>query len=176
MKDRIECARVVFADLIEESNKITSPTADVTWSFDEGDAQKLGLSTEELRAAEGILLHKGLLRRAGMNEYRLSEAGHEVCLHPHLLDDHLAPRPALLPAQNVTINAENMQNTQVGHHNTQNVTYSTVLESLRQKVEAADATGEDKQSAKDLIDKLLRHPLASTIVNLTIAGLSTGMR
>lgn len=56
----------------------------------------------------------------------------------------------------VTISGGNVQ---VGNNNTQNVTYSTVLQSLKEKVDSSNEPDDSKQELAGAIDLLMRHPI-----------------
>jgi len=136
MRNRIDCARLVFEDVQREYAEGPAEA----WLFGSADTAKLGLSKEEIDRAVQVLVHKGILKPAGLDDYdvtdrfHLTHLGVELCMHPELLEGALSPQVLSgPPAAHVTINADNVQNTQIGNHNAQNVTYLTVLESLKEK-------------------------------------------
>jgi len=53
---------------------------------------------------------------------------------------------------------------QFGNNNTQNITYSTVLENFRERLVSSSADGGDKGQLLDAIDLLKKHPFASSKV------------
>jgi hypothetical protein len=175
MKDAIERARIVFLNLREQYNKSKPRRGQVMWSFGDDDAQILGMTGAEQEDAVDVLVQKGLLKWISSDHAEMSDDGEEVCLHPELLDEYLAPRRAAFPAQNITINADNMQNTQIGHNNTLNVSYTTALTALREQVEASKLPSETKHGWIATIDDMLRHPLMPGIVALTAAALAAAV-
>lgn len=68
--------------------------------------------------------------------------------------------PMQKPTQNITINGAG--SVQVGDYNTQNIV--NLLDTLKTKIEAADADPKEKEEAKGLLRKLLEHPLVVSIL------------
>lgn len=68
------------------------------------------------------------------------------------------------------INIAHSQGFQVGDHNTQNIAdaFKTIIE----RIDAADATPEEKADAKGRLALFLEHPLTSAVVGGAVSGLS----
>lgn len=169
MPDRLELASEVFVvfRLHYEQNR-----PDAVWGLSFREQSPVpGLSLDEAREGAGVLLQKGLIRHMGTGRnYRLTDRGKEACLHPEQLDQYFAPLFRSGAPQAVTINAANMHNTQVGHGNTQHITYSVVLNELRRKIEDADIPPAEKSKLVQAIQAVAAHPLTQTILG-GLAGL-----
>lgn len=170
----MERARTLFLSLLEQFNS-KPRRGQIMWSFGEDDARELGMTQDEQDEAVEVLVQKGLLEWAAMDYAEMSDLGKEVCLHPELLDEYLAPRRPAPRAQHITINAGEMQNTQIGHNNTLNASYSTALSALRDQVQAAALPDETKRGWVKTIDEMLRHPLTPTLVTLTTSAIAAAV-
>ena len=72
------------------------------------------------------------------------------------------------------ISVTNSQNVLVGDHGVQ-VNYSTIFRDLVTKIESADASPEEKATAKGHLAKFLEHPIVASVVGaVTTAALSPG--
>jgi hypothetical protein len=86
-------------------------------------------------------------------------------------DGKKAPVEFTFPvSQNFTFNSPS--NVQVGNHNVQNI--QQVLSDLVSRIEATDATTEEKEEAKGLLRSFLEHPLVGAIVG-GLAGSIPGL-
>ncbi len=103
-----------------------------------------------------------------VRQFYLTPKGVEACLHPELLDEYLGPRRQAAPTvQNVTFNAQQMQNVQAGAGSIMNVTYTTVLQQLMKEIEASDAPEDKKSEWLGTIQDMLAHPFMQTILTLS---------
>lgn len=66
-----------------------------------------------------------------------------------------------------TLNANG--NTQIGNHNTQNI--EVVFREIVEKIDSADAPEEQKQEAKNRLQKFLEHPLVGTALGIGVQAL-----
>ena len=74
--------------------------------------------------------------------------------------------PFVQNIQHVTINAQQMQNTQLGSGNTIHATYTTVLQQLAKKIEASDVEPAKKAEWLKTVDEIIAHPLTQTALTL----------
>ena len=137
MKDRLDCARVIFAAF--QAGYEQAPGRIWSLGFGAEAQEKLGLSQDEVRAGIAALMSKHLIQMMGTRGYRLDDAGTQACIHPELLDQHLGPKHAPVPVQHVTIHAREMNNTQIGHHNTINAAPALGLSAVPEERRAAIA-------------------------------------
>lgn len=132
----IQLARRLFAVLQEVYNR----QGQGLWSIPVRDNEAaLGFTVEEARTAVTILMHKGLVKWMG-HSITLTPSGNEACLHPELLDGLLGPlrpptRPVVVSSSNVTVHGGHVQ---IGDHNTQNITYRSVLQEALKEVATRD--------------------------------------
>jgi hypothetical protein len=115
MRDRIDCARIIFAEF--QAGYEMAPGKIWTIDFDTSRRERIGLSQQEAQAGIAVLSSKHLIRMMGTRAYRLDSAGTQACIHPELLEQHLGPKHAAPPLHHITINAREMNNTQIGDHN-----------------------------------------------------------
>jgi len=135
MRDKIECARMVFRDFVASYEEHLGTDGFWTLGTDyEDDAA--GLTSKEWLIGVAILTDKGLTEKEYENAWTLTEDGREVCAHPELLDDYLAPRnPARAGAASVAIHGGHFQ---FGDGNTQNISYRAVLQEALAVAEESD--------------------------------------
>ena len=62
-------------------------------------------------------------------------------------------------------------NTQIGDYNSQNVV--NVFNHLIEKIDASDASAEEKNEAKQLLSKFIAHPLVNTVLGTSASVLSS---
>ncbi len=75
--------------------------------------------------------------------------------------------PAILPVQN--INIHHSSGFQIGNNNTQNIQIQ--LQQVIDKIDKSDAPKEQKDSAKDLLKKVLAHPLFSSVAQPIVTAI-----
>lgn len=176
MRDRIECARAIFAQFKEVFDGKTSTSEQWWLEYDGSDDAESGLTGQEVDAGLGVLIRKGLVKKITDSGYQLDDDGFEACLHPHLLDGYLGPRaaaPSVKPG--VTINATNMHHAQVGDYNQQTTTYNNIVTSLIQEIEkSADIPDHQKKSWTSTLREIAAHPFTQTAVS-ALAGLGTAL-
>lgn len=157
MVDSIALAREVFAAFQRGYDKYAARPG-VWWALNlfarDADDVYLNLSDKEIGLGVRVLKQKGLIEAFTGKSYRLTELGEECCLHPELLDEHLAPRHAASMgiAPSLTISGGNVQ---IGDHNTQTITYRAVLE---EALEAVDKRDDVPASIAAALRKLIDYP------------------
>jgi|SRR5687768_14775112 len=170
---KFDLARHVFMLFLSGYEKYQSRPG-VWWAISPTEEDLPYLSEDEIGIGLKVLVQKELITLYTSDSYRLTELGNEACLHPEQLDSYLQPRHSPTGPQAVTINAGTMENTQIGHGNTQHiVTYSTVLQDLRRQIEDAPVAEEEKSSALSALNEFLSHPFVQTIVSAA-AGVAAG--
>jgi hypothetical protein len=147
MRDKMECAQLVFQDFLDSYEEHLGTNGYWTLGTDGEDDPKTGLTSREWLIGAAILKQKGLIEKLTEDAWKLTDDGEEVCAHPEQLESYLGPRAAALAVQHVqhnTFNAQQMQNVQTGHGSVMNVTYSQVLQQLIREIDASDAPAEKK--------------------------------
>lgn len=171
MADRIALARQVFG-AFQASYEKYCDQPHVHWWLNllepDDDDMKLALSADQIGTGISVLRQKGLIKLRTSSMQELTDLGREVCLHPETLDRYLAPQVPDPPIQNVTFNAQQMQNVQTGHGSVINVTYSQVLQQLANDVAASSAPAAEKSDLLAMINAIASHPITQTA--LTLAG------
>jgi hypothetical protein len=126
MAAAIDSARQVF-EFFQDDYEAYANRPGVVWACEVyKDGVGSGLSDAVIGAGTRVLVQKGLIKAHTATAYRLTELGAECCLHPELLDEQLTPpRNAAVIPQNINVHGGHVQ---VGDHNTQHVTYRTILE------------------------------------------------
>jgi hypothetical protein len=113
--------------------------------------------------ARGIVDYQGTL--GGARAIRLTVRGIEAFENPR---SEIASYVQNI--QHVTINAQQMQNTQLGNNNTINATYTTVLQQLAKEIEASDVEPAKKAEWLKTVDEIMAHPLTQTALMLVGTG------
>lgn len=167
MRDPKDCARLVFQRFKQAYDETLAQEGYFTLSHEHADA---ALTRTDWNRGAAFLGQKGILQLEYEGHWKLTDDGKDVCAHPHTLDAELGPRVGVVqpPVQNNTFNVQQMQNTQLGHGSTMNVTYTTVLQQLLKEIEASDAPPEEKAAWSKKVNDVLSHPLTQTAI--TLAG------
>lgn len=112
--------------------------------------------------ARGIVTYQGAL--GGPRGIHLTARGIEAYENPR--SEIAAYVQNVQHVQHVTINAQQMQNTQLGSNNTINATYTTVLQQLAKEIEASDVEPVKKAEWLKTVDEIIAHPLTQTALTL----------
>lgn len=140
--------------------------ANAAFRFDELDCKKLGLSLDQLNCAMRKAASLGLIKMFtwGKEEKcKLTEEGRTRARSCMLRNNDGKM------GHSVIINGDNA-NVQVGNNNVQNI--SNAFNYLIEQIDKSNATVEEKKNAKELIKKILEHPIVNTILG-TVAGVLT---
>jgi hypothetical protein len=165
--DKLALARRVFVEF-QNGYEQYQTRPGVWWAlgFDH-EHQVEGLSSDELNIGLSVLVQKDLIELKTSSSYALTVRGREACLHPEEFDHYLGPLRTGAPPQSFTINTGSIQGSQIGGHgNTQHVTYSTVLQDLRTKIETSDMPPSEKTGLLAALNKVISHPFLHTLVNV----------
>ncbi len=159
----LAAARRVFGEFREQFQEQLGETGSWLLEFDDPEERR-GLA---------VLKMFDLIEQGSKGPYsgKLTDLGKRVCLQPSLLEEALGATPGAQQAMVKTmVNNFNgpIQNAQVGDHNTQNITYNVVLQSLIEKVEN-DASIEPDEKSR--LVGMLKDVLASGVGQAIVAGI-----